>query len=118
MASWEACFSGEMKMDKISNFLEKKTLEEKQVAFMNGLKAHIKDMKKSLKEFEKKYAESSEKTSKKDLKELEEFILGYKKQIEDTEKFYSSARKRGYWGYAKKGKARPESLAAIERLKR
>jgi len=83
-------------MDKISNFLEKKTLEEKQVAFMNGLKAHIKDMKKSLKEFEKKYAESSEKTPKKNLKEIKIFILAYKKQIEGTEKIYSKFRKRGY----------------------
>ena len=83
-------------MDKISNFLEKKTLEEKQVAFMNGLKAHIKDMKKSLKEFEKKYAELSGKESKKGKKEIEKFILAYKKQIEGTEKFYSSLRKRGY----------------------
>lgn len=83
-------------MDKISNFLEKKTLKEKQAAFMNGLKAHIKDMKKSLEEFEKKHTELSEKTSKRDRKEIERFILGYKKQIEVTEKFYSSARKRGY----------------------
>lgn len=83
-------------MDKIGNFLEKKTLKERQTAFMNELKAHIKDMKKGLKEFEKKYAELSGKESKKDRKEIEKFILGYKKQIEDTEKFYSSARKRGY----------------------
>ena len=83
-------------MDKISNFLEKKTLEERQAAFMNGLKAHIKDMKKGLKEFEKKYAELSGKESKKVKKEIEKFILAYKKQIEGTEKVYSSFRKRGY----------------------
>ncbi len=89
-------FQGKVKMDKIGKFLEKKTLEERQAAFMNELKANIKDMKKSLKEFEKKYAESSEKTPKKNLKEIEEFIIAYKKQIEGTAKFYSSARKRGY----------------------
>ncbi len=83
-------------MDKISNFLEKKTLVERQAAFMNGLKAHIKDMKKGLKGFEKKYAELSGKESKKDKKEIGKFILGYKKQIEGTEKVYSSFRKRGY----------------------
>lgn len=82
-------------MDKISKISEKKTLEERQAAFMNELKAHIKDMKKSLKKFEKKHAELPEKKSKKDSKEIEEFILTYKKQIKDTEKLYSSTRKGG-----------------------